>query len=207
MMPRLFLAGLVSASESAIAAGMRAAQLTPEDLAPMVGKVLRLQVTDLDLDLWIVCGEKRWWLSTESQEHADVELSGTLGSLVEIARSITKPDSPLIFDGLDIRGSVGVLQTMQSMFRSLELDWEDVVTRALGPIPAGLLIRTLRTAREQWLISRASLQRQAEDFVRSEQTLAVTDSLFSGHANAVTQLDRNIDRLAARIKRLESRDE
>lgn len=207
MMPRLLLAGLVSASESAMAAGMRAAELTPENLAPMVGKVLRLQVTDLDLDVWVVCGESRWWLSTEPQERADVELSGTLGSLVETARSISKPDSPLVFEGLDIRGSVGVLQTMQSMFKSLDLDWEDIVTRALGPIPAGLLINTLKTAREQWLISRESLKRQALDFIRADQQLAVTDTLFAEHVAALTQLDRSTDRLAARIKRLESRDE
>lgn len=207
MMPRLLLAGLVSASESAMAAGMRAAELTPDDLAPMVGKVLRLQVTDLDLDVWVVCGETRWWLSTESQEHADVELSGTLGSLVETARSITKPDSPLVFEGLDIRGSIGVLQTMQTMFKSLDLDWEDIVTRALGPIPAGMLITTLKTAREQWLVSRASLKRQALDFIRADQNLAVTETLFADHVAALTQLDRNADRLAARIKRLESRDE
>lgn len=207
MMPRLMLAGLVSASEAAMAAGMAAAQLTPEHLAPMVGKILRLQVTDLDLDVWVVCGETRWWLSTEAQDRADVELSGTLGSLVDTARSIAKPDSPLIFEGLDIRGSVGVLQTMQTMFRSLDLDWEDIVTRALGPIPAGLLITTLRTAREQWLVSRESLTRQAQDFIRADQTLALTEVQFTDHVAAITQLDRHADRLLARIKRLESRDE
>ena len=37
--------------------------------------------------------------ATESQETADVELSGTLGSLVETARSLTQPNAPLIFEG------------------------------------------------------------------------------------------------------------
>ena len=117
MIPRLVLAGLVAASEQAISAGMYAADIQPEQLAPMTGKVLKLRVTDLDLDVWIICGEDRWWLATESQETADVELSGTLGSLVETARSLTQPNAPLIFEGLDIRGSVGVLQTMQKRFR------------------------------------------------------------------------------------------
>ena len=204
MIPRLMLAGLVAASEQAISAGMRAADIQPEQLAPMVGKVLKLRVTDLDLDVWIVCGEDKWWLATESQETADVELSGTLGSLMETARSLTQPNAPLIFEGLDIRGSVGVLQTMQKTFQAMDLDWEDAVTKALGPMPAGLLIKTLRTARAQWLTSRESLKRQTEEFLRSEQTTLVTAEALSGAETRVTSLNRQIDRLEARMKRLEA---
>ena len=41
MIPRLMIAGLVAASEQVISAGMRAADIRPERLAPMVGKVLK----------------------------------------------------------------------------------------------------------------------------------------------------------------------
>ncbi len=205
MIPRLLIAGLVSTSEKAIAAGMRAANLGADELAPMAGKILKLTVTDLSLDLWVVCGETQWWLCTESQETADVELSGTLGSLVDTARSIAKPNTPLVFEGLDIRGSVGVLQTMQQMFQSLNLDWEDVVTRALGPIPANALITALKTARSQWLTSRESLKRQATDFLRAEQKTLITEDEFDTQRARLTALDRQIDRLNARIKQVESK--
>ena len=198
------LAGLVAASEQAITAGMRAADIQPQQLAPMVGKILKLRIIDLDLDVWIVCGESQWWLATESQEAADVELSGTLGSLVETARSLTQPNAPLIFEGLDIRGSVGVLQTMQKTFQAMDLDWEDAVTQALGPMPASLLIKTLRAARTQWLTSRASLKRQTEEFLRTEQKTLVTGTVFGESESRVTALKRQIDRLDARIKRLEA---
>lgn len=207
MIPRLMLAGLVGASEKAISAGMKAADIQPEQLAPMVGKVLKLRVTDLDLDVWIICGEERWWLATESQENADVELSGTLGSLVETARSLTRPNAPLIFEGLDIRGSVGVLQTMQKMFQAMDLDWEDVVTKALGPVPAGLLIKTLRAAREQWLTSRESVKRQTQEYLQSEQNTVVTHTTFAHSETRMTALNRQIDRLDARIKRIEAQHE
>ena len=96
MIPRLMIAGLVAASEQVISAGMRAADIRPERLAPMVGKVLKVRITDLDLDIWISCGEERWWLATEPQQSADVELSGTLGSLIETAKALTQPNAPLI---------------------------------------------------------------------------------------------------------------
>ena len=207
MIPRLMLAGLVAASEQAISAGMRAADIQPEQLAPMVGKVLKLRVTDLDLDVWIICGDKRWWLATESQEAADVELSGTLGNLVETARSLTQPNAPLIFEELDIRGSVGVLQTMQKTFQAMDLDWEDAVTKALGPIPAGVLIQTLRTARSQWITSRDSMRRQTREFLRSEQKAFVTDYTFSETRARITSLNRQIDRMEARMNRLEADNE
>ena len=204
MIPRLMLAGLVVASEQAISAGMRSADIRPEQLAPMAGKVLKLRVTDLDLDVWIVCGKERWWLATESQETADVELSGTLGSLVDTARSLTQPNTPLIFEGLDIRGSVGVLQTMQKTFQAMDLDWEDTLTKALGPMPAGLLIKTLRSARSQWRTSRNSLKRQAKEFLRSEQATLLTAEAFTETEIRMTSLNRQIDRLEARMKRLET---
>ena len=207
MIPRLMLAGLVAASEQAISAGMRAADIQPEQLAPMVGKVLKLSVTDLDLDVWIICGEESWWLATESQEVADVELSGTLGSLVETARSLTQPNAPLIFEGLDIRGSVGVLQTMQKTFQAMDLDWEDAVTKALGPIPAGMLIQTLRTARSQWATSRDSVKRQTREFLRSEQKALVTGDTFSETEARITSLNRQMDRMEVRMKRLEADNE
>ena len=207
MIPRLMLAGLVAASEQAISAGMRAADIQPQQLAPMVGKVLKLRVTDLDLDVWIICGDERWWLATESQEVADVELSGTLGSLVETARSLTQPNAPLIFEGLDIRGSVGVLQTMQKTFQAMDLDWEDAVTKALGPIPASMLIQTLRTARSQWTTSRDSLKRQTREFLRSEQKALVAGDTFSETEARITSLNRQIDRMEVRMKRLEADNE
>lgn len=207
MIPRLMLAGLVAASEQAISAGMRAADIQPEQLAPMVGKVLKLRVTDLDLDVWIICGDERWWLATESQEAADVELSGTLGSLVETARSLTQPNAPLIFEGLDIRGSVGVLQTMQKTFQAMDLDWEDAVTKALGPIPAGMLIQILRTARSHWATSRDSVKRQTREFLRSEQKALVTGDTFSETEARITSLNRQMDRMEVRMKRLEADNE
>ena len=150
---------------------------------------------------------ERWWLATESQEAADVELSGTLGSLVETARSLTQPNAPLIFEGLDIRGSVGVLQTMQKTFQAMDLDWEDAVTKALGPIPASMLIQTLRTARSQWTTSRDSLKRQTREFLRSEQKALVAGDTFSETEARITSLNRQIDRMEVRMKRLEADNE
>ena len=203
MIARLMIAGLVTGSEQVITAGMRAADIKPDQLAPMVGKVLKVRITDLDLDIWISCGEERWWLATEPQDSADVELSGTLGSLIETAKALTQSSAPLIFEGLDIRGSVGVLQTMQKTFQDIDLDWEDVATRALGPVPANLLIKTVRTARAQWLTSRASLKRQTDEYFRSEQSALITSDLFLDMGKRTTSLTRQIDRLDARLKRIE----
>ena len=206
MIPRLMIAGLVAASEQVITAGMRIVNIQPERLVPMAGKVLKVRITDLDLDIWIICGEEHWWLATEPQESADVELSGTLGSLIETAKALTQPNAPLIFEGLDIRGSVGVLQTMQKTFQDMDLDWEDVTTRALGPVPANLLIKTLRTARAQWLTSRASLKRQTDEFLRSEQSVLITSDLFVDTGTRITSLKRQIDRLDARLKLIEGQN-
>ncbi|MDB9862900.1 SCP2 sterol-binding domain-containing protein [Litorivicinus sp.] len=203
MISRVILASLVSASEKAISLGMSAAEISKNDLVPMVGKVLKLHVTDMNLEIWIVCGEERWWLSTESQGSPDVELLGDLGSLVDTARTMTKANTPLVLEGLDIRGNVGVLQTMQGMLQSIDLNWEDMATKTLGPLQASILIRTLRGAREQWLVSRDSLKRQAEDFLRAEQATILTEDHYLKTTARILKLSRNAERLVSRLKRLE----
>jgi ubiquinone biosynthesis protein UbiJ len=206
MISRVILAGLLSASENAIALGMSAAEVTNNDLVPMVGKVLKLHVTDMNFELWIICGEERWWLSTESQGSADVELSGDLGSLVDTAHAMTKANTPLVFEGLDIRGNVGVLQTMQRILQSIDLNWEDMATKALGPLQASILIRTLRGAREQWLVSQGSLKRQTEDFLRAEQATILTEDHYRETTARILKLSRSAERLVSRLKNLELRN-
>ena len=198
------LAGLIVTSEQVINSGIKVANIKPEQLAPMSGKVLRLRIKDLNLDTWVICGDTKWWLANEPQDYADIELSGTLGSFIEIAHSITQPSKPLIFEGLDIRGNVGVLQTMQTMFKNMNLDWEDVVTKVLGPLAAGILIKTLRKLRSQWLTSRDSLKRQAEEFIQSEQEVLLTNVCYKDSETRISKLTRRLDRLDARLKRLEA---
>ena len=71
-------------------------------------------------------------------------------------------------------------------------------------MPAGLLIKTLRAARTQWLTSRASLRRQTEEFLGTEQKTLVTGTVFGESESRIAALNRQIDRLDARIKRLEA---
>ena len=204
MTPRILVAALLTASESLIAAAIRSAQLTQDDLAPMVGKTLKLHLADLDVDFWIICGDETWWLATESQGEADVALSGTLGNFVETARSMTKTNSPLIFDGLDIRGSVGVLQKMQTIVKKMNLDWRDTITRVLNPVPAKIMIQTLTTARTQWLASRQSIQRQTTEFISNDQKIVISKNEIDEYASRLTDLLQRIDRLDAQLRRIKT---
>ena len=151
--------------EQAISAGMRSADIRPEQLTPMAGKVLKLRRDHLDLDVWIVCGKNGGGSQQNPKKRPMSSFLEHLGvSLIPRDRSL-KPDTPLIFEGLDIRGSVGVLQTMQKTFPSNGFRLgRHPYKRSLGPMPAGLLIKTLRSARSQWLTSRDSLKRQAKEF-------------------------------------------
>ena len=203
MIPRLALAGLIPKVEQVINGGMKAADIKPEQLALMAGKVLKLTITDLNLDIWVICDKTRWWLATEPQDSPDIELSGSFGSFIETLRSITQPNRPLVFEGLDIRGNIGVLQTMQTMFQAMNLDWENIVTKELGPIPAGILIKTLRRLRSQSLISRDSLRQQAKEFMQAEQKTILTNAYYEDASARVYKLTRQLDRLEARISRLE----
>lgn len=202
----LWLTLLVKASESAMRHGMRLAGVTEQQLAPMAGRALKLEITDLKADLWLVCGETQWWLATADQGIADVTLTGSLGALVDTARSMTDPNSALVLEGLEVRGAVGVLQTLQRLLRDLDLDWQDTLTQAIGPVPASLIIRTLRSAREQLLQSRARVQQQIQDTMLAEHGPVIPNETYQGTKDRVTALSRQLERLDARLRRLEHRE-
>lgn len=202
-MTRLWLTLLVNASETALRRGMQLAGVTADQLAPMAGRVLKLEMTDLQIDLWLVCGETQWWLATTDQGTPDVVLAGSLGSLLETARSMTDPNSALVLDGLEVRGSVGVLQTLQRLLASLELDWQDALTQAIGPIPAHLIIQGVQAARDQWRTSRAAAKRQLDETLMAEASPVIRTATYQETKTRVTALSRQLERMDARLRRLE----
>ena len=201
----LWLTLLVKASESAMRHGMRLAGVTEQHLAPMAGRVLKLEITDLKTELWLVCGDSQWWLATTDQGTADVTLTGSLGALVETARSMTDPNSPLVLEGLEVRGAVGVLQTLQRLLRDLDLDWQDTLTQAIGPIPANLIIGALRSAREQLHESRSQIKQQVQETVLAEHGPVISTDAYQGTKDRITALSRHLERMDARLRRLEHR--
>lgn len=203
MSQAMWLTLLVKASESAMRQGMQLAGVTHHHLAPMAGRVLKLEIIDLKTDLWLICGESQWWLATSDQGVADVTLTGSLGALVETARSMTDPNSALVLEGLEVRGSVGVLQTLQRLLRDLDLDWQDALSQAIGPIPANLIIRTLRAAREQLITSQALAKRQLQDTLQAEHSPVIPETTYQGTKDRVTALSRQLERMDARLRRLE----
>ena len=202
-MTRLWLTLVVNASETALRRGMQLAGVTADQLAPMAGRVLKLEMTDLQIDLWLVCGETQWWLATTDQGTPDVVLAGSLGSLLETARSMTDPNSALVLDGLEVRGSVGVLQTLQRLLASLELDWQDALTQAIGPIPAHLIIQGVEAARDQWRTSRATAKRQLDETLMAEASPVIRSATYQETKTRVTALSRQLERMDARLRRLE----
>jgi len=203
MSQAMWLTLLVKASESAMRQGMQLAGVTSQHLAPMAGRVLKLEITDLKTDLWLICGDSQWWLATADQGIADVTLTGSLGALVETARSMTDPTSALVLVGLEVRGSVGVLQTLQRLLRDLDLDWQDALSQAIGPIPANLIIRTLRAARDQLSMSRTLAKRQLQDTLQAEHSPVIPVTTYQGTKDRVTMLSRQLERMDARLRRLE----
>ena len=90
---------------------------------------------------------------------------------------------------------------MQIMIKNMNLDWEDVVTRALGPVPAQLIIKTFTVARAQWLTTRQSVRRQTTDFLSTDQKVVLTKPQLDMYTLRISDLMKRIDRLNAKVRR------
>ena len=117
--------------------------------------------------------------------------------------SLLKQPTNLKHSGVELRGSVGLLQQWQQLLQQLDIDWEDVFHQVLGDIAGPVAADALRSGTYWARQQQQEQQRLMAEFLTEEihvlPTQVEADNLFSG----ISQLVEDTDRLSARIQKLQ----
>ena len=192
-MPALQL--LSATLESAINRVLALDEDSAKRLRPLAGKRLALHLQELSQPLLFVFSQRIDILICDDEPDCLISLSvSTLPQLTDSSQL-----TELIRQQkLSVRGDMQLAQDMSALFKELDIDWQEHVSRYTGDVVAHHLGRVVRDG-SQWLRNKAALvKRQLRDALAEEKPVLVPKG-------RQLQFNRDLDALTKRTEALDKR--
>lgn len=196
---------VLAAAENAINAVLR---LDPEGaarLGAIAGQVLRVELTGLGSHIDVVPGERTLALFSQygdSDSRPDCIVRATPGALLGMLLAEHREDA--IFAGsVQIEGDNRLAQTLGEVVHGLDIDWEERLSRILGDSLAHRLGVTARASGRWAQRTGAALGENLREYLVEEGQLLSGPTELQGFCDAVDLVRDDVERLEARILRLE----
>lgn len=162
--------------------------------------VFRLQPRGGQLRLEAVADQIR--LSTDPAASGPLTLYGTPLALAAWLLG----DRDLVPQGrIRIEGDPGRTQQLQDCIGRLDPDWEAVLAKRIGDVPAHLLGRRIREAVQWSRRANQSLLANIDEYLHEETRVLPPRTELEARGQDIDQLHRAVDNLQARTERLESK--
>jgi ubiquinone biosynthesis accessory factor UbiJ len=173
-------------------------------LKPIRGKVIAVHVKDLDWVFYLCPSAHTVQLLEHYAGTPDTTLRGSALALLSLGVQ-ENPTSVLFAGKVSIEGDMMTGRHFQSLFKQLDIDWEEQLAQVTGDIPAhqiGNLVRgSLHWGRESLDALRLNVKEYLQEESRDLPTAYECNELFKD----VDRIRADTDRLEMRIRRLGSR--
>ena len=197
--PALVLAGLEITLN-------RYLSLDPETLsrlAGMTGKLIAVELRGVGITLYMAPHSGGIQLLREFDGSADAVISGTP---LALARVGIGEERGLLFAGeVEIRGDVTLGQRFESVLRELDIDWEEQLSHLVGDAAAHQVGNLVRDALQWGAKSADTLGRDLTEYLQEESRQLPQRDEVNKFLAAVDVLRNDVERLDARVKRLQAR--
>lgn len=134
----------------------------------------------------------------------DATIRGTAANLLQQ----TFTDSaglPLAGNEVDLSGDVQLVQDLFSAIKSLDVDWQDYLAPVAGDLITQQLGETIEQAADWGQDSKNRLQSSLDTYLKEEIRAFPSNQQLQNFSDDLDQLRLRTDRLAARLKLLNSR--
>ncbi len=172
-------------------------------LAPLDGKLIGLEVSDLDIQLFFEFEQSQLFLLEKCppSRQAAVTISGNSKDFLQTAINQTQQKAII---GLNFSGDIGTGQQLQQLTEQLSFDWEARLADYTNDYIAYHSVKVLKGI-NQWLKQtlQTKLQNTSEILVE-EWRLTPSPYEVEDFIQRVQQLQWAIDRVSARAQRLDS---
>ena len=171
-------------------------------LAVLEGQVLLIESTLPPITIAVEPTSSGVKLHDRWDDEASVSVTGTLVAMAGVALNANESVS---FSGTGIRvsGNLDTLNQLNKIMGNLDIDWEAALAEIIGDIPAHLLAQSIRSS----AVFRADTVKRAStglvEVAQEEFNLTPSKNEFETIAPEIRKLSSDVDRLAARLKRLQ----
>jgi ubiquinone biosynthesis protein UbiJ len=172
-------------------------------LVPLAHKSMRLIVLKTPVDLWIQFYANSIEIKAfQAQDKATITLSGAPSDLLKFAK--THEHTRLLMEkNVKIDGELDVLLDIKRLQEELAIDWESLLAEQLGDFTANRLMTLGKSLHDKVRYQLRRTCQHVEDYLRHETTLVVQRKELEQFSQQSLMLRREIDRIDARIKRIE----
>lgn len=182
-------------------------QLDPESLnrlSKLQGKVVKVTVTDWQIDSYWLIQEQGIRLVGDYQGPVDTTIRGKLVGLIRVSQS--GASGPALFEqGIEVVGDPELGEQIRDILRRLDLDGEEYLSRFVGDTAAHAIASRAKRAREIGRQTWRGLIRNIGEFCEVEAQYCPTRAQANDFYDQVARLRDDVDRAALRVARLEKR--
>ncbi len=166
------------------------------------GKTVAIRVRDTALAMYFVFDQDVVVLTTEFDADPDVAITG---SLVTLARMAGGAGAQAIRDGdIDLTGDAATAQRFQDLLDHAKPDVEEELSRVIGDVAAHQLAEFARGVGNWARGARSTMGDNIREYLQEERRDLPTRYEVEQFSQRVGELRDDVERIAARLKRLES---
>jgi len=176
---------------------------TQSAIAALEGNVIALELGEAPHTLYVLPDRSGLAIRLEHSGEVHVRVRGTVADFLALARHRLEGEPPPA--GLiEIQGDLRTAQQVQEVLARLNIDWEEMLSRAVGDIAAHKLANAGREL-WSWLQSaRASLETDVSEYMRYETGMLPDRHDVERYAREIDALRAHADRIAERVRRFDS---
>jgi ubiquinone biosynthesis protein UbiJ len=177
---------------------------TPQRLARMHGKVIRVQLQGLNTTLFLIPEPGGIQLLSEFDAEADCSLRGSPLDLMRMRGGGESADR--LFEGsVQIEGDTALAHDFGTFLADLDIDWEEQLSHVTGDIAAHEIGRLVRTTIDWARSAGTTTERNLQEYLQEELRLLPARHEIAPFLNDIDRLRDDTERLEARIQRLRQR--
>lgn len=167
------------------------------------GRIIAFHITDMEQTLYFFPDQQGLQIISHYEGDADTVISGSMMAFARMAMADEKTKTSAVFKGdISIAGDIALGQHFQSLFKQLDIDWEEHVSHITGDVIAHSLGNVARGFFGWGKEAFNSLTMDVSEYVQYE-TRDVASGPEINHFNAqIDQIRSDVDRAEARINRL-----
>ena len=196
--PQILIATIENAFNRLLALDPEAA----EQLAYMSGRIICLQIEGLNIRLYLFPDAEDVMILDDFDGEADTVISGTPLALLRLGMA-DDSQSEMFAGDVSITGDLKLGRQFNRLFASLDIDWEEQLSKLTGDMAAHTLGNISRTLFSMSQRNSESMKMNAGEYLQEEVHYLPSRNEIDAFMQDISTLRNDVSRFEARLKKLE----
>ena len=170
-------------------------------LAPLNGKLVVVELQGTGLELTLYFGDDRVFVLPECEREPDCRMVGAPVAMARLGIG-RKTTGALFASGVEIEGDMDVGRAVQRLLDSLEIDWEEQLSKYVGDVVAHQVGNVVRDVLNWGKQTAETVAQNSVEYIQEESRDLPHPIEVETFVSGVDQLRSDVDRLTARVNRL-----